>query len=70
MSGRNQQAASTTGRRSRLNEQVGIRCPAGSRAAIERAAAEAGMVPADYLRRMLRRDLEAARKRRERKASR
>ena len=69
MGGRNQQAASRTGRRSRLTEQLGIRCPVGSRAAVERAAEEEGMVPADYLRRMLRRDLEAARKRRERRAA-
>lgn len=77
--GRTEGAASTgaparnggrAGRAVRLPDRIGVACPPGTREAIERAAADAGMPVADYMRRMIRRDLDAARKRRERAAAR
>ena len=69
MNGRKQTAASTPSRErvSRLPDQLTIKCPAGTRRALEREAEHEGMPPADYLRRMVRRALDASRKRRERR---
>lgn len=57
------------GRPVRLPEKVAVALPAGTRERIERAATEAGMPPADWHRRLIRRALDAARKARARRAS-
>lgn len=50
----------------RLPDRIAVMCPSGTRAAVERAARGDGMTPADWLRRLVRRGIDAARKRRER----
>ena len=54
------------GRTVRLPDKIAVACPAGTRAAIEKAAEGDGMPPADWLRKLVRNGTEAARKRRER----
>lgn len=50
-------------RRIRLPDKIAVACPPGTRQRIEAAAEHDGMTPADWLRRVLRLALEAARKR-------
>ena len=70
MAGRSESAASTRaqGRPRRLPDAVVVKCPAGTRDRIEVAAEHDGMTPADWLRRLVRHGLDAARKRQARKA--
>ena len=56
-------------RRAHYPDKIGIACPAGYRKRIEKEAAEAGMSPAEWMRAAFRAAFEAARKRRDRKAS-
>lgn len=54
-------------RATRLPDRIAVAVPAGTRQAVERAAESDGMTPADWLRRLVRRGIDAARKRRERR---
>lgn len=66
MSGR--KTARTSGRKVRFPERANLALPAGTLARIERAAADRGEAPTEWLRGVIRRALDAARKVRERKA--
>lgn len=54
------------GRAVRLPDKIAVNCPAGTREAVEKAAAGDGMATPDWLRRLLRNGIDAARKRRTR----
>lgn len=78
MARRKNGAASTSGRArdgragpraKRLPDRIAVACPAGTRRAVEAAADADGMPPADWLRRLVRRGIDAARKRRARARS-
>ncbi|MCY3704315.1 MAG: hypothetical protein OXH08_02280 [Gammaproteobacteria bacterium] len=53
----------------RFPEKVTVSAPAGTRRRIEEAATADGLAPAEWHRRLIRRGIEAARKRRERKGA-
>jgi len=53
----------------RLPDKIAVACPAGTRSAVVAAAESDGMAPADWLRKLVRNGLDAARKRRERAAA-
>ena len=55
------------GRPTRLPDTVTVKAPGGTRDAIEKAAVADGMAAPDWLRRLIRRGIEASRKRRERR---
>ena len=68
MDGQTSGGASSRGseRLTRLPDTVFVKVPAGTRDAIERAANSEGMPSPDWMRRLIRRGLDASRKRRER----
>lgn len=50
----------------RLPDKIAVNCPPGTREAVEKAASGDGMATPDWLRRLVRNGIDAARKRRER----
>ena len=51
----------------RLPDTIAVKCPAGTRLAVEKAAVGDGMPSPDWLRRLIRLGIESSRKRRERR---
>lgn len=66
MTGQNESGTATgrgRGRRKRLPDTVSVKVPGGTRDAIELAAESEGMPAPDWVRRLIRRGIESARKR-------